>query len=192
MKVLLLFLFSTIAVSATDQYGEEPTIKFGDGSVVENPFYTGDIPEKKMVIPPGFADPNQTTAQLVNETDPAGIGTSCNIYQGELSLLNKLQEQGLSMVDSLMCLDQVNMSGLIVADMLVEPTPPMSKYLDRIEELEIPHSEKLQYQRVVRDTFRALRSGRIKTDIRNGSYQEEDDRLHFFVNVIKTCQKINL
>jgi len=190
--IILAVIIALLVITSSVIAEEDAYIQFPDGSLVENPF-NGEFfaPETDpQNIPLGFANPRQTIPALVDESDPAGIGTSCNLYQGELDLVKTLKERyGLNTMDAMRCLDLMNVAGKVIAAQFAEKEKSISakQFLDDIEEMDVSNSIKIRYQRVVRDTIRALKSGKVKVDIRNGSYEDEEGRNRLFVGVISNC-----
>jgi len=182
MKYLLLLLsFSVFA--AEDAY-----IQFPDGSLVENPFHPTFF-EDEVEIPAGFADPKMSMTQLVDGADPAGFGTSCDLYQGEQNVVDTLQKDfGLSKDNALRCLDLVNTSGMVMATAfaLKDNALKEDSFMADIEELEISNSLKLRYKKVVRDTLRAIRKG-LTVDPYSGVYAEEEARSQLLAKILVDC-----
>ena len=195
-KLTMLLIFSTllgVLALVTNVIAEEDAyIQFPDGRLVENPFNPSffEPGEDPVSIPLGFANPKQSISALVDESDPAGMGTSCNLYQGEVDLVKTLNERyGLSDDKAMRCLDKMNMSGQIIADQFAEKEKTITEkiYIDNINKLEISNSEKLRYKHVVRDTIRAIRTGKIQVDPYSGSIDEEKGRTQLFVGIISDC-----
>ena len=189
ITVIVLMLLAMASGTAK----EDAYIQFPDGSLVENPFHPNFFePETdpQNIIPPGFANPKQSVSALVDESDPAGLGTSCNLYQGELDLVKTLiTDYGITQDQALRCLDLMNTAGIVISNQFAEKDKMVSEkhFIENIEKLKIPHGEKLKYKRVVRDTIRAIKNGKVKVNAYNGNYKDEEDRNQLFVGVISDC-----
>lgn len=178
---LALLMFAISAISKEDAY-----IVFPDGSIVENPFNAEFFEEDP--IPLGFANPRQSMTELADEVDPAGIGTSCDFYNGERNLIKTLKERfGLTDIEAIRCLDLVNISGAVVAYNMTTDKISEDIFLKEVEELDISLIEKMKYQRVIRDTIRALKNGKISANPHTGVIAEETARTNHFAKIILNC-----
>lgn len=203
-KLTMLLVFSVflglLALGTNVSAEEDAYIQFPDGNLVENPFNANFFepetdplikqPLIKQRIPLGFANPRQSISALVDESDPAGLGTSCNLYQGEIDLVKTLKERyGLSDDEAMRCLDRMNVSGGIIANQFAEKEQIITEdfYIDNIDNMDISNGEKLKYKRVVRDTIRAIRTGKVKVNAYNDSMKEEEGRTQLFVGIISDC-----
>ena len=190
--IILAVIIALLVITSSVIAEEDAYIQFPDGSLVENPF-NGEFfaPETDpQNIPLGFANPRQTIPALVDESDPAGIGTSCNLYQGELDLVKTLiTDYGITQDQALRCLDLMNTAGIVISNQFAEKDKMVSEkhFIENIEKLKIPHGEKLKYKRIVRDTIRAIKNGKVKVNAYNGNYKDEEDRNQLFVGVISDC-----
>ena len=188
MHILALLLLCT-SVFASEP--EPEYIIFPDGNKVENPFHPTFFEEdSKQEIPAGFADPNMNLSQLAEDADPGGLGTSCDLYEGELHLVKTIKERfELSNDQALRCLDLMNTAGIVVAAQFVLKDTPVkaSQFLEDVDKLDISHSDKMKYQRVIRDTVRAIRSGKLSTNPYTGNFNEESARADHFASILYDC-----
>jgi len=191
MRLFALLIWITILTYFTIGHAEEDAyIQFPDGSMVENPFNGEFFEEDPAPIPSGYANPRRTIPQLVDGADPAGFGTTCDLYGGEKSVVKALKERfGLSNEESLRCLDLMNMSGIVLAAKFALKEEPIKEdqFIEDIDSMSISNSLKLRYKRVVRDTIRSIRSGEVNVDPFKSSINDEVARTNLFTKVLLDC-----
>ena len=56
--------------------------------------------------------------------------------------------------------------------------------------LDIEHRERLMYTRVIRDTLRAIRSGKINSNPYEVSIRYERERNIFFTEIVRDCVRM--
>ena len=175
-----------------------PYIEFNNGQKIENPFYVEkqiqDFVNDRISSESQPAKPAplvQSLHSLVDEIDPGGFGTSCSSYQGEGDMVMTLVSQyQLNLNQAILCLDILNTAGIVVGTVLTDKDIKENIFLDRLDMLDIEHRERLMYTRVIRDTLRAIRSGKINSNPYEVSIRYERERNIFFTEIVRDCVRM--